>query len=71
MGRRASIGRRFCGEPIPLTPALSQGERGPTEVSGAVRRPETPNRLWIQSITFKSVYLWNIHGQSPLPPGEG
>jgi hypothetical protein len=40
----------------PINP-LSLRERGPAEVSGVVHRPETPNRLWIQSITFKSVYL--------------
>ncbi|PYC24232.1 hypothetical protein DMX02_07330 [Pseudomonas jessenii] len=56
---------KALGKPT-LTPALSQRERGPTEVSGAVHRAEKSGRLWIAQSTWKA----DPH-PSPLPEGEG
>jgi hypothetical protein len=56
---------KALGKPT-LTPALSRRERGPTEVSGAVHRPEKSSRLWIGQSTWKA----DPH-PSPLPEVEG
>jgi hypothetical protein len=50
---------------------LSRRERGLTEVSGVIHRPERPRRLWIQSKTLRSVKIANIPGSVPSPLGEG
>jgi hypothetical protein len=53
-----------------LTLTLSQWERGLTELSGEIHRPEKSSRLWIQSESFKSVNLASIPNRFSLPVGE-
>ncbi|CAI8804898.1 conserved hypothetical protein [Pseudomonas sp. IT-347P] len=61
---------------LTLIPALpkhrtAQRERGPTEVSCELHRPERLYRLWIHSRTFKSAYPLNIPHSVPSPSGRG
>ena len=50
---------------------LSQRERGLTEVSCVIHRPEKPSRLWIQRHSFRSAYFCNIPQLAPSPSGRG